>query len=179
MTTDNGWRSDEVVAFTEREGPGRAPTWGLRPLTIALAAALAAIFVGIMSTDTLCPEHRAWVEALAIAGLTAVVAAVIGLVRGWGASPALTVVAAVTGVAIGLIDAAHAPERGRLIAGAFAVVVLGAAGLSLLQLRAARWVRSALDVGARDRALAPQVDASAAPAGSAEVDEREETTQPA
>ena len=144
MTDRSGWRSGEVVAWTEREGPGRPPGQRERALGMALACVLGAVLVGIMSTDALCPEHRAWVEALSALALGGVVASITGLLRGWSVAPLLTMVSAGGGVAIGLIDAAHAPERGRAIAAVFAVVVLAASVLAIRYARLAKWDRALL-----------------------------------
>ena len=136
------WKQSGVVAWTDREGPGRPPASRDRLLTFGTAAALDALFIGIMSSDTLCPDHRAWVEALALVGVTCVVLSIVALVRRSAAAPLLTLISATMGIAIGVIDTAHAPLRGQLLAGAFGVVVLAASILSLNYLRMVRWDRA-------------------------------------
>jgi hypothetical protein len=136
------WKSGEVLAWTEGDGPGRPPKGPGRTLPFALAGALSIIFIGIMSSDTLCPEHRAWVQAFGTVGFTGTVLAIIGLLRGWAAAPLLTLTAAATGVAIGFIDALHDPTRGRLVAAGFAVVCFGAVVLALRSMSLRLWDRS-------------------------------------
>lgn len=136
------WKSGEVLAWTEGDGPGRPPKGPGRVIPFALAGALAVVFVGILSSDTLCPDHRAWVQALGTVGFTGTVLAIIGLVRGWAMAPVLTLTAASTGVSIGLLDAIHDPTRGRLIAAGFAVVCFGAVALTLKSRSLRAWDRS-------------------------------------
>jgi hypothetical protein len=136
------WKSGEVLAWTEGDGPGRPPSGPGRAIPFALAGALAVVFAGILSSDTLCPDHRAWVQALGTVGLAGTVLAITGLVRGWAMAPLLTLTAASTGVSIGLIDAIHDPTRGRLIAVGFAVVCFGAVALALKARGLRAWDRS-------------------------------------
>ena len=113
------WGHGEVVAWTEREGPGRPPEppapWLWYATTGGLGVALSAVFAG----DTLCPEHRAWVQALGGFAFVAVITSVVALWRRAPYAPVLTVAAAAAGVAIGTIDAVHSPVRGTVIALAF------------------------------------------------------------
>ena len=121
------WRTSRAVAFTESDGPGRPPKGPSRGIAIGLSYAMVAVFIGMLSADSLCPDHRAWVQGLGVAAFLAAIASVVGLARGWGFAPALTVLAATAGVAIGLLDAVHEPTRGRLLALAFGAVGLAAA----------------------------------------------------
>ena len=136
------WHSGEVLAWTEREGPGRPPAGPRRSLSVGLAATLGVVFAGMISTDTLCPEHRAWVQALGSVAMIGVVVAAIGLFRQWAVAPFLTLVSALAGVGIGFIDAAHSPTRGQAIAIAFAAVSVGALWLALRQVPLVRWDRA-------------------------------------
>jgi uncharacterized membrane protein YccC len=138
---ESSWRSDEVLAWTEREGPARPPSAPHRWAGVALGLGLAAVFVGVMVTDTLCPEHRAWVQALALTALGAAGFAVVGLIRGWALAPLLTVATAGLGVAIGVLDAAHDAARGQLVALGFGAVGLLAAWLAFRQIPLLRWDR--------------------------------------
>ena len=140
--TGHEWRSGEVFAWTEREGPGRGPGRGSRRLWYLLAGAMSVVLFGIMSSDTLCPEHRTWVLALGSASLIAAGTAVVGLIDGWGGAPLLALASALGGVGIGLIDAIHAPTRGRLIALGFVVAFTLACALVWAQRRQRRWDRS-------------------------------------
>lgn len=135
------WRSSEVLAWTSGDGPGRPPRGPSVVLTGSLAATLGVSHVAMLLSDTLCPEHRAWVFVLAGAALVASVVAVVGLLRGAASSAVWTVLAAGCGVAIGVVDAAHDPARGRLIALVFVVAALVGAVLAAWQLVLWRWER--------------------------------------
>jgi hypothetical protein len=135
------WRSSGLLAWTEHDGPRRPPSGPPRWLLVPLAAGLAAVFTGIMATDTLCPEHRAWVQGLASVSLVGAGLAITGLLRGWASAVPLTALTAGIGVAIGIIDATHDPVRGRLIALGFAAVALLAAVASWWHVRLLRWER--------------------------------------
>jgi hypothetical protein len=136
------WRSDEVIAWTEREGPGRPPPGVNRTTTTALGLGLAAVFTAILFTDSLCPEHRVWVQAMASTALVCSIVASIGLLRRWAVAPLLALPVTLCGVAIGLLDAAHAAARGRAIAVAFSVLAAGAVVLVWRQIALVKWDRS-------------------------------------
>lgn len=155
MHRTTAWQSDEVLAFTEHDGPGRAPTGTNRALWLVLAGVLGVVFAGMIMTDTLCPEHRMLVRTLGTLALFGTGIAVVGLVRGWAGAPFLTLGTAAIGVAIGLIDATHDTTRGRVIALAFAVALLGAAVLCVRQFMLARWEQRTL----AGRALDTDVEA--------------------
>jgi hypothetical protein len=139
MSVHDGWRTGQVFAWAEHDGPGRPPVGGNGALTRGLAWALGGVTVGMFSTDVLCPEHRAWVQLFATAAVAAVAAAAVGLVRRWALAPFLAVVAGTAGIGIGLVDMAHAPLRGQAITAAFGVVVVAASVLALRAARLARW----------------------------------------
>lgn len=141
------WQDSEQVAWTEHDGPGRPPAAASRQLWLALAGVLAVVFSAMMFADVLCPEHRAWVQALGSVALLGSATSAIALLRGWSAAPLLTLATAATGVPIGLIDAQHDPSRGRLVALAFAVCVVGSSVLWARQLVIARWSRRTLAAG--------------------------------
>jgi hypothetical protein len=176
MEHNEAWRSGEVVAWTDHDGVRPAPRPPSRVVSLVLAAALGVVFVGMLSADTLCPEHRQWVIGLGMLGIVFTAVAVVGLVQGWAASPLITLLVSIDGVAIGLIDATHDPSRGRLIAVAFAVTSVLAAALTWRSLRLALWDRDVhrslrpLPAGAHHRTApvdpVPVVDA---PAGAASV----------
>lgn len=138
------WRAGELLAYTEREGPGRPPAASPTWMIGTLVAVVGVTFAGLLSSDTLCPDHRAWVQILATVGFLSIVGALVGLVRGWAIAPVLTLFASSLGLAIGLIDAVHSPTRGRLIALGFgvAVALAGLATTRVVQL--GRWDRRAL-----------------------------------
>lgn len=161
------WRSNEVLAWTEREGPRRPPDGPSRLVSGALTSALGAVLIVVLATDSLCPEHRAWVQAVAGVSLTGVVAAIFGLVRGWPAASWITLISALGGVWIGVLDAAHDTTRGRLIAGGFALCAALAALMALHQVRLGRWDRSLRDD------VAPLAPASGQPAAPPVVPDRQ------
>jgi hypothetical protein len=136
------WRSEGVVAWTEREGPGRPPAGPSRMLTTGLSAGLALLFCGILFTDLLCPEHRVWVQALGAAAIVGAIVTAIGLARGWGSAAFVALPTTVCGVAVGLIDSVHAIERGRIVAVAFALLTLAAVWLMWRQAVLFVWDRS-------------------------------------
>jgi hypothetical protein len=156
-----GWRTGSLVAFTEGEGPGRPPTAGARWAWLALAGALTGAIVAMMSTDTLCPEHRAWVQLIGTVALVTIVCAVVGLLRGWAGAPVLASAAALGGVAMGLLDAVHDPTRGRLIAVGFGAVAVGASVVALRLVRGAWWERSRLDAAVAVPMMGTRVEPAA------------------
>ena len=137
-------RSTEVLAWTERDGPGRPPAGPSRLLSAGMAGALGVVFVGILATDALCPEHRALVQAIAGMAVVSTVLAIVALVRQSPTAPLLTLTTALAGVSIGAIDAIHDPGRGTFIALGFGLVVFGACALTWRQLRLSRWERAAM-----------------------------------
>jgi hypothetical protein len=155
------WNPGEQLAWTEHDGPGRPPSSANRALWLVLAAVLAIVFTGMVFTDVLCPEHRAWVQALGGIALFGTATSVVALVRGWASAPLITLASAANGVAIGLIDAAHDPARGRLVALAFGLAVAGALALYTRQLLLARWERRVL--AASPHTPLPRFDAPVPP----------------
>jgi hypothetical protein len=133
------WRSTERLAWTEREGPGRPPRgvgpWYLASLATVLGAALGVI----LFSDTLCPEHRAWVLALGTIGIALSIAAFAALLRNSASGPVLALAGAVAGIGIGALDALHAPLRGSFVLGAFVVLALMTAWPLWVEARAAAW----------------------------------------
>lgn len=180
MSDDGGmWKTGDLLAYTEREGPGRppsaSPTWMMGTLVGVVGITL----VGLLSSDTLCPDHRAWVEALAGIGFLAIVGSLIALVRGSATAPLLTLLASSLGVTIGLLDAAHSATRGRLIALGFGVALVLAAMASLRAARLRHWDQQVaanlrpVDVEwPADRAPSDAVAPHAAPPATETVDER-------
>jgi hypothetical protein len=146
------WRSDQVLAWTEQEGPGRGPAAPGRGAWLIVAGALAVVFAGILSSDTLCPEHQLWVLHIGGGALIAAGTALIGLIDGWAGAPLLAMLSALGGIGVGVIDAVHAPTRGRLVAIGFGLVFVGASWLVWHQQRQLRWDRR---VQASLRPLAP------------------------
>lgn len=161
--SENGWRSGPVVAWTDREGPSRPPNGPSRLASGALAGSLGVVFLGVLGTDSLCPEHRMLVQAFATMAFVGIVVAIVGLLRGWALAPFTTLASALAGVAIGLIDAAHDPSRGRILALGFGLVAAGAAVVAARQLALIRWD---LAVSAEVAPL-PPADAPASPASPA------------
>jgi hypothetical protein len=118
------------------------------------------------ASDTLCAEHRLWAQSLALFGLLGGVTAVVGLVRGSAFAPLLTVATALAGVGIGILDAAHAPVRGGLVALAFTGVGAFACWLASHDVGLRRWERMVLaEVGGAPEEALPPIEASP-PAGA-------------
>ena len=135
------WRSTQVLAWTDSEGPGRPPRGAGAGVWMATAATLGIVFSVMMFTDALCPEHRAWVQTLAGLALLGVVTSIVGLLRGWPSAPLVTAGSAALGVGIGFIDAVHSPLRGGFIAAAFVLALLLSGWLALRQVPMLRWDR--------------------------------------
>lgn len=149
----NEWGSGPVVAWTDRDGPGRppgAPGWAW----VASASLIAVALTVVIATDSLCPEHRMWVQALGLVAIGASGAAVVGVLRSWSAVPWLVLTGSVFGAAIGAIDAAHAPVRGTIVTfcfiGAFAIGIW----LARQDAAARRWVR---ELGAELHSVSPDL----------------------
>ena len=157
------WRSGEVLAWTEQDGPGRPPAGPRRWQTAGLAGLTAGVVLGMMFTDTLCPEHRSIVMAFGSIAFVCLVTASIGLWRDWAAAPILSLVASLCGVGIGVIDVTHAAARGSAIAIAFALLAVGSTWLVWRQLVILAWdrqIRRQLARGARPvQASEEQVEA--------------------
>ena len=135
------WRPTAVVAWTEREGPGRPPAGAGTWMWTATAATLGVVISAIFLTDALCPDHRVWVQSLAVLAIFGSVTAIVGLTRAWAAAPLLTIGVAVLGALIGAIDAEHSPLRGGLIAAGFLVALAFSAWLALRQAPLVAWDR--------------------------------------
>lgn len=157
----HGWRDEGLVAWTEGDGPGRPPAGPNRWVTTAVGVGLLAAFSAILVTDTLCPEHRAWVIGLATVAMAATVVGAIGMFRSWAIASPLSVLATGLGVAIGVIDSIHSASRGRSIALAFGVLLLGAVFLMWRQLQLAAWDRSVRRSLASTPVSAASTDAAA------------------
>jgi hypothetical protein len=138
---ERDWRSTAVVAWTEHEGPGRPPAGAASWMWTATAATLGVVISAIFMTDALCPDHRVWVQSLALLAIFGSVAAIVGLTRGWASAPLLTMGVAVLGALIGAIDAEHSPVRGGLIAAGFLVALAFSGWLALRQLPQVGWDR--------------------------------------
>jgi len=139
---ERGWRAGPVLAWTEREGPQPPPKGPGRLVPGVLAGTLGVVFLGMLGTDSLCPEHRVLVQVFATFALMGIVTSIVGLLRGWPLAAFTTLASALAGVAIGFLDAAHDPTRGRLLALGFAVVATGAAVLAARQVALIRWDRA-------------------------------------
>ena len=133
------WQSDQVLAWTEREGPARPVPPPSRLAWLAVAGVVGVASVAMLTGPDLCPDHRAWVHALSAVAAIGTVVAVIGLLRGWALAPVVTIVSAACGVGIGFVDAVHDPQRGAFITVAFATVTVIATIMAVQQVLAASW----------------------------------------
>ena len=129
--SDQKWTSTEVLAWSRGDGPERPSAGPSRWALGAVAATLAVTISGILATDTLCPDHRLWVQTLATVAIALSVTSVIQILRAHASAGLFALAASLVGVGIGLIDAVHAPSRGRLIAAAFALAAVASAGIAL------------------------------------------------
>jgi hypothetical protein len=162
------WRSGDTLAWTRRDGVTPPPKGANRWFLGSVALSLTGVWIGMIATDALCPDHRLWVQSLGTVALVAAVWAIVGLVgqRAWAVLAALA--SALFGIAVGVIDMVHSPTRGAVLSIAFAVVALGVLVTGVPVLRSALWMRRA------ERQLAP-VDPWAddpdesSPAGTADI----------
>jgi hypothetical protein len=109
----------------------------------AIALSMAGVWIGMLATDALCPDHRMWVQTFGTVASVSAVASIFGLAsqRFW--APLAALASALLGIAVGFIDAVHSPTRGALISIAFAVVSVVVLVASVPQLRLALWLRRA------------------------------------
>jgi hypothetical protein len=135
------WNAGEPVAWTRHDGVAPPPKPARAGVLIAAATAIAGIWIAMLATDSLCPEHRMWVQVLGTVALAAAVTAVIGLIgaRAWAAP--FAVLSATLGVGVGLLDAVHSPTRGALTSIAFSVVSVVLAFIAVPYVRTAWWAR--------------------------------------
>ena len=165
------FRSTETIAWTERDGAGRAPWAPGTAVWASVGIALSSVLGVILFSDTLCPEHRAWVQTLGVVSILLAGASLVGIARHSSWAPVTTIAAACGGVGIGLIDAVHAPGRGWLVAGLFALVAFGAAILASRQLALQQWerraVRPLLAPATPDAAVAPVAEVATEAAAEA------------
>lgn len=151
------WQASEVLAWSRADGPARPSDVPSRWALGAVGITLAVVVSGILVTDTLCPDHRLWVQALATVSITAAIASVVQIMRAQASAGLFALFASLSGVAIGLIDAVHAPSRGRLVAAGFALAAVASAGIALRIRALRRWddrlaIAHRADVGPMDAA---------------------------
>jgi len=133
------WQQTETLAWTANDSPGRPPRSPSRWITGSVAATLAVTLTGIIATDALCPDHRAWVQGLASLAIIGAVVAIAQSLRDQPSAPLFAMGSSVVGIAIGLIDASHDPGRGALIALGFAVAGLGSSIVAFRMDQLSRW----------------------------------------
>lgn len=148
MSVKDQWRADQLLAWTERDGPGRPPHAPGRASYLALAVGLGAILYGVSASDTLCPEHRLWVQHIGVGALAVGVGAIVALARRRAVGTLLALVTAAAGVVIGAIDTIHSPTRGHLVAAGFAILATGTCVLLLAERRLGRFDRAVLAAAA-------------------------------
>ncbi len=137
------WGSDETLAWTKRDGMTPPPR-GVSPWFLgAVATSMIGVWIGLIATDALCPDHRLWVQTLASVALVGSVAAIVGLFAGRSWAPLMALGSALVGIAIGFVDAVHDPTRGALISLAFTLVGAMLVIVLVPQLRSALWPRRA------------------------------------
>ncbi len=136
----DGWQQSERLAWVGHDTP--APPRVGRGIRLALAAVLGTAVAGMLATDTLRPDHRAWVLTLGTIGIGAAATAFVALLRASWISMPLTLGGAVAGISIGIIDMAHDPTRSTMIAVGFAAISAVALALVIADVRRSEWDRS-------------------------------------
>jgi hypothetical protein len=137
------WGSDETLAWTKRDGMTPPPR-GVSPWFLgAVATSMIGVWIGLIATDALCPDHRLWVQTMASVALVGSVAAIVGLFAGRSWAPLMALGSALVGIAIGFVDAVHDPTRGALISLAFTLVGAMLVIVLVPHLRSALWPRRA------------------------------------
>ena len=108
MTTPE-WRRSETLAWTRRDGVTPPPAGVNRWFFGAIALSMAGVWIGMLATDTLCPEHRMWVQTFGVVASVSAVCSIFGLAgqRFW--APLAALASALLGIAVGFIDAVHSP----------------------------------------------------------------------
>ena len=139
MSQGPHWRSGEVLAYTEREGPGRPPRGPSIVTTGSLAVAMGVALIGLLSNDQLCSMHRVVVQILAGVVVCGAVIAIIGLLQGWPSAPLTTLIACSAAVVIGGIDAVHSATASRFVVVSFGAAAAAAAALAWRSRLMARW----------------------------------------
>ena len=127
----------------------------------------------ILFDDSLCPEHRGWVEVLATIALVLTIAAVAGSFRGWLSAPFLALGAGASGIVVGAIDATHSPVRGGIIVAGFVLAEFFGAWLTYRQVALLRWDASLRS----DSTFAPEPPIAAADASAAATDVTDDARQ--
>ena len=173
MEHQQQWQSSEVLAWSEGDGPGRPPVasrWIIGGVGVALTATL----TGILSTDALCPDHRAWVQTLASVAIFSAAVAIVQVLRGQASAIVFALISSVLGVAIGMIDAIHDPGRGMLISLGFAVAGVGSVAVAFRMQQMAKWGAAVSTAHLAPADHGPEVDevavGTAAPAGRQATD---------
>ena len=149
------WQQTETLAWTANDSPGRPPRSPSRWITGSVAATLAVTLTGIIATDALCPDHRAWVQFLASVAIVGAVVAIAQSLRDQPSAPLFAMGASIVGIAIGLIDASHDPGRGTLIAIGFAVAGLGSSIVAFRMDQLSRWGAKLADAHVAPAEVAP------------------------
>jgi len=111
----------------------------------ASAAALGIAFFGILTANSVCPEHALWIDAIATVTLVLTVTAVVATFKASAFAPVLTLAAACGGLSITAIDAYHEVTRNRVVAIAFAVAAVLSAFSAATTIRLRRWESSVVD----------------------------------
>ncbi|HKY14573.1 MAG TPA: hypothetical protein VJM33_06575 [Microthrixaceae bacterium] len=108
-----------------------------------VAGSLLAGSLVLLLGDSLCPEHRMWIQGLAGLAVVGAVASSIALIRRRATAAYWAVIPAVCGIAIGVIDARHDPGRGQLIVVVFTAITIVAVLIALRTASVSRWAREA------------------------------------
>ena len=137
----DGWAHGARFAWTERDGPGRAPSAPGAATVGSLGAVLLGTSIAMLVTDTLCPEHRAVVVALGVVAVGGSIASGIALLAGRPFAPSFALLSALCGMAIGVIDMLHVPVRGLLLTTLFGIAAALALWMVWRAAEAEAWSR--------------------------------------
>jgi hypothetical protein len=105
----------------------------------ASAVALGVAFFGVITANTVCPDHALWIDALATFTVVLTVTAVVATLKASAAASIITLAACCGGLSIAAVDGVHEITRSRVIAIAFAVAGLLSAFSAMTAMRLRRW----------------------------------------
>lgn len=137
------WGAGPVLAWTDRDGPGRAPAGPMSIQVTALGATGAAVGLAMWNAAMLCPVHQMWVHNVAFAALVMGIGAVVAMVRRRPVAGVLTLGSALAGLAVSLVGVIHLLTDGWMVSLGLAGVAVLAGVLALGRSRATRRDRAA------------------------------------
>lgn len=161
------WRAGPVVAWTDSDGPGQVPPAPSRRVSGAATIALGVAIVGVLTSNSVCPDHALWIDVVASLTMVVGITAIVATVKASAAAPLLALAAALGGITVATIGLAHEVTRSRVVLAAFGIAAIAGASSALATLRMRRWESRVLA-----DAVAP-IDVAAAPPPRADADAAE------